>query len=155
MQPYGGFWLRFVAYIIDAIIMNIVGGVLGMFVGVGVGAMGASENAVTASAVGAGLLSLVINWLYCAILVSSSWQGTVGKKALGLVVTDEQGRRIGFGRATGRYFAQILSALILLFGYFMIGWTDRKRGLHDMIAGTLVYKARAPELVQNHAEIFS
>ena len=133
MQHYGGFWLRFVAYIIDAIIMNVVGGVLGLFVGVGVGAAGASENAVAASTIGAGVLSLVINWLYSAILESSSWQGTVGKKALGLVVTDENGRRISFGRATGRYFAKILSAIILLFGFFMIGWTERKRGLHDMI----------------------
>ena len=53
MQPYGGFWLRFVAYIIDAIIMNIVGGVLGLFVGVGVGATGAGENVVAASTIGA------------------------------------------------------------------------------------------------------
>lgn len=155
MQPYGGFWLRFVAYIIDAIIMNIVGGVLGLFVGVGVGAMGAGEEVATASALGAGVLSLVINWLYSAILESSSWQGTVGKKALSLVVTDENGGRISFGRATGRYFAKILSSIILLIGFFMIGWTERKRGLHDMICGTLVYKANSPELVRNNADIFS
>ena len=155
MQHYGGFWLRFVAYIIDAIIMNIVGGVLGLFMGVGVGVLGASENAAVASTFGAAGLSLVINWLYSAILESSAWQGTVGKKALSLVVTDESGQRIGFGRATGRYFAKILSSLILLFGFFMIGWTERKRGLHDMIAGTLVHKANSPELVRNNAEIFS
>ena len=88
MQPRGGFWIRFVAYIIDSIIMNIVSGVLWMFVGTGVGVMGANETAMTASAIGAGMLNLVMNWLYSAILESSSWQGTVGKKALSLVVTD-------------------------------------------------------------------
>lgn len=158
MQPYGGFWLRFVAYVIDAVIMNIVGGVIGAFVGIGVGAMGAmgaSESAMLGSTIGAGVLSLVLNWLYSSWLESSEWQATVGKKALGLVVTDDKGRRISFGRATGRYFAKILSSLILLFGFFMIGWTQRKQGLHDFICSTLVYKARSPDLVQNTAEVFS
>lgn len=155
MQNYGGFWIRFVAYFIDAIILNVVGGVIGLFVGGGIGFMGASDTVAAASAMGAGGISLILNFLYSAVLESSSWQGTVGKKALGLVVTDESGNRIGFGRATGRYFAKILSGLILLFGFFMIGWTDRKRGLHDMVAGTLVYKANSPELVRNNAEIFS
>ena len=45
--------------------------------------------------------------------------------------------------------------LAYYFFFFMIGWTDRKRGLHDMIAGTLVHKANSPELVRNNAEIFS
>jgi uncharacterized RDD family membrane protein YckC len=155
MQPYGGFWLRFVAYFIDALIMNIAGGVIGAFVGVGIGAMGAGSEVVTASTIGAGGLSLLVNWLYSAMLESSSWQATVGKKALGLVVTDESGGRIGFGRATGRYFGKILSSLILLIGFFMIGWTQRKQGLHDKLAGTLVYKARAPELLGNTADVFS
>lgn len=155
MQPYGGFWLRFVAYIIDAVIMNIAGGVIGAFVGIGIGAMGAGSEVVTASTIGAGGLSLLVNWLYSAMLESSSWQATVGKKALGLVVTDESGGRIGFGRATGRYFGKILSSLILLIGFFMIGWTQRKQGLHDKLAGTLVYKARSPELLGNTADVFS
>ena len=155
MQHYGGFWLRFVAYFIDAIIMNIVGGALGLVVGLGVGAAGAGSNAATASTIGAGGLSLLVNWLYSAVLESSSWQATLGKKALSLVVTDESGQRISFGRATGRYFAKIVSAMILLFGFFMIGWTERKRGLHDMIAGTLVQKANSPDLVRTNAEIFS
>lgn len=155
MQPYGGFWLRFVAYIIDAIIMNIVGAVIGAFVGMGLGAMAAGETAVLGGTLGAGVLSLVLNWVYSAWLESSEWQATVGKKALGLVVTDEKGQRIGFGRATGRYFAKILSSLILLFGFFMIGWTQRKQGLHDIICSTLVYKARSPDLVHNTAEVFS
>jgi uncharacterized RDD family membrane protein YckC len=71
---------------------------------------------------------------------SSAWQGTLGKKALGLTVTDLEGRRISFGRATGRYFAKIISTLILCIGYMMAGFTERKQALHDMIAGTLVLR---------------
>ncbi|HVR90973.1 MAG TPA: RDD family protein [Novosphingobium sp.] len=154
MQPYGGFWIRFVAYIIDAIILQIVATVLGLFVGVGIGAAGAGEDAVAASTLIAVGLSLVINWLYYAILESSEWQGTVGKKALSLVVTDESGERLGFGRATGRYFAKFLSSFILAFGFFMIGWTQRKQGLHDMIAGTLVHKTNSPDLIRSSAAVF-
>ncbi len=155
MQSFGGFWVRFVAYIIDAIIMNIASGVVGAFAGVGIGVIGMNENVAAASAIGAGAISLVINWLYSAILESSSWQGTVGKKAMSLVVTDLSGNRISFGRATGRYFAKIISTMTLLIGFMMVGWTQRKQGLHDMIAGTLVYKARAGDLVSNTAEVFS
>lgn len=155
MSSYGGFWVRFVAYLIDAIILQIaagflVGVILALVAGIGDGA-GALANS-------ARLLTYAVsfpgNWLYFGILESSSWQGTVGKKALKLIVTDEHGERIGFGRATGRYFAKIISSMILLFGFFMIGWTERKRGLHDMIAGTLVYRAASPELVRNSARIF-
>lgn len=86
------------------------------------------------------LIAFVGDWLYFSLMESSSSQGTVGKIVCGLRVTDTQGRRISFGRATGRYFAKILSALILLIGYLMVGWTRQKRGLHDFIAGTLVVR---------------
>jgi uncharacterized RDD family membrane protein YckC len=62
--------------------------------------------------------------------------------AMGLRVVDEQGNRISFGRATGRFFAKFVSGIILLLGYIMVAFTERKRALHDMMAGTLVIKAR-------------
>ena len=62
--------------------------------------------------------------------------------AVGLRVVDEQGQRISFARATGRFFAKFISALILMIGYLMVAFTDRKRGLHDIMAGTLVVKIR-------------
>ena len=85
-------------------------------------------------------LAFAGQWLYEALLTSSSWQGTVGKRVLQLKVTDESGNRIGFGRATGRFFAKILSSMFFCIGFIMVGLTDRKRGLHDMLAGTLVTK---------------
>ena len=77
------------------------------------------------------------SWIYEAVMESSSRQATLGKMAMGLKVTDEQGRRISFARATGRYFSKIISSFFLI-GYIMVGFTARKQGLHDMIAGTLV-----------------
>ena len=86
------------------------------------------------------MISTIIQWLYFSLTESSSWQATLGKKALGLTVTDLEGRRIGFGRATGRYFAKYLSTLILFIGWLMAGFTEKKQALHDMMAGTLVLR---------------
>ncbi|WP_446728107.1 RDD family protein [Peribacillus sp. TH14] len=55
-------------------------------------------------------------------------------------MTDLNGGRIGFGRATGRYFATIISGMIFYIGYIMAGFTSKKQALHDMIAGTVVVK---------------
>jgi uncharacterized RDD family membrane protein YckC len=86
------------------------------------------------------LLSIAIAWLYFAFMESSARQATVGKMALGIVVTDMDGNRIGFGRATGRFFAKYLSALILAIGFIMVAFTQKKQGLHDLIVNTLVVK---------------
>ncbi|WP_260927552.1 RDD family protein [Novosphingobium sp. 9] len=92
-------------------------------------------------------LLLLLHWLYYALTESSSWQATLGKLAVGLVVTDEAGRRISFARGTGRYFAKVLSGLALCVGYLMVAFTQRKRGLHDILAGTLVFRTRDPHLL--------
>ena len=61
-----------------------------------------------------------------------------GKRAMGIKVTDDYGRRIGFGRASGRFFGKIVSGLIFYIGFMLAGWTSRKQALHDMMAGSLV-----------------
>ena len=81
---------------------------------------------------------ILISWLYFAGLESSEWQGTVGKRLLGMRVTGMDGQRISFFRATGRYLSKFLSSALLMIGFIMIAFTARKQGLHDMIAGTLV-----------------
>jgi uncharacterized RDD family membrane protein YckC len=88
----------------------------------------------------ADLVNFVLNWLYYTVLTSGEWQGTIGKKSMNLVVTDLEGERISFGKANIRYFSSILSALILMIGYFMQPFTEKKQTLHDMIASTLVLK---------------
>ena len=145
-MQYGGFWLRFVAYIIDAIVMVAVQYVILMVFGLDEALTGGfSEETATLSAgqsLTANVISIVLGWLYFAVLESGSWQATLGKKALGMVVTDVDGQRISFLRATGRYFGKIVSSIILLIGFIMIAFTERKQGLHDMMAGTLVVKGQ-------------
>jgi uncharacterized RDD family membrane protein YckC len=76
--------------------------------------------------------------LYFPILESSNWQATIGKRAVGIKVIDLDGKRITFPRALGRFFAKIISGLVLYIGFIMAGFTERKQALHDIIAGTLV-----------------
>ena len=74
-------------------------------------------------------------------MLSSSYQATFGKMIFGMKVTDLYGNRVSFARATGRHFAKWLSGMIFFIGYIMAGFTERKQGLHDMLAGTLVRRA--------------
>jgi uncharacterized RDD family membrane protein YckC len=97
-------------------------------------------NFVVSNSGAAYLVSLVISWLYYALQESGSNQATIGKKAMGLVVTTTNGERISFGQATGRHFGKYISALILFIGYLMVLWDDKKQSLHDKMADTLVIK---------------
>src|ERR1051325_1894842 len=143
---YAGFWWRFLAYLIDACVISVVFVPLGFIVGVGITAGGGDERAPMLPLVNIGLngFQIVAMWLYYAFLESSSWQGTIGKKVCGLRVTDMNGNRISFARATGRYFGMILSGMICLIGFVMVAFTEKKQGLHDILAGTLVWKGEAP-----------
>lgn len=145
LKKYAGFWRRLAAFVIDGFVLNAIMFALGLFVGFGAGfanAIGGGDADAVLNNVSIliNVLSIPLNWLYFAILESSKYQATAGKMALGLVVTDLEGRRISFARATGRYFAKFLSGMILFVGFWMIGWTERKQGLHDILAGTLVYR---------------
>jgi Tfp pilus assembly major pilin PilA len=81
---------------------------------------------------------IAIYWLYFALQESSAAQATLGKRALGIKVTDEHAERISFARATGRFFGKIISALIANIVFMLAGWTERKQALHDMMASTFV-----------------
>ena len=144
---YGGFWIRFVAVLIDGFIVGIVvwpiSGMMALAIGMAGGAVSMPTIGVHLVRGIVGLtFSFCANWLYEAGMESSSKQATLGKMALALKVTDLQGRRISFARATGRHFAKIISGMILLIGYIMAGFTERKQALHDMIAGTLVIRTQ-------------
>lgn len=147
---YAGFWLRFVAYVIDIVIVWIVAIpiylVLGSLFGLNMSSIARDPNSLMLGSAMASLLifefcALLGLWLYFAIFESSAWQGTVGKKVLGLRVTDLNGNRISFGRATGRFFAKLVSNFTFMIGYIMAGFTAKKQALHDMIAGCLVTKS--------------
>ena len=134
---YGGFWIRVLAYLIDGILLTIVYGIVARLLGIDI-----FESDWRHYDPLGNLLSLVIGWLYFALLESSERGATVGKMVMGLRVVTSDGQRLSFMNATGRYFAKILSAIILFIGFIMVAFTDKKRGLHDMIAGTLVIKTR-------------
>lgn len=162
---YAGFWKRFLAYIIDEIILGIAQSILilPIFFVLGLGIFskefkGIDNYALASNSfisqtdeydiafLGAifgtilimGLVSIILQWLYFALMESSSKQASLGKMALGIIVVDTDGNRISFARATGRYFGKIISGLILNFGYIMAGFTRRKQALHDMLADCLV-----------------
>ena len=88
--------------------------------------------------IGANALVIVLAWLYGALMESSRYQATLGKMVLGIVVTDMNGQRVSIARATGRHFGKWVSSLILGIGYLMIAFTEKKQGLHDIMAGCLV-----------------
>ena len=137
---YAGFWKRFVAYIVDSIIVQSVMFVLqiGLAVLTSLPGFADSDAAIALVSVVFSLGSMVLVLVYFAAFESGNWQATPGKKVLGIKVTDLEGNRITFGRALGRNVAKILSGLILGIGYIMAGFTERKQALHDMIAGCLV-----------------
>jgi uncharacterized RDD family membrane protein YckC len=161
MQPpshlvYAGFWLRFVAVVIDGIIlvipMGIIGAIVGGVIGFSYGVAhpgnrfsimdgdGDFNPTFILMEVGLMIFSTIVKWLYFALQESSSAQATVGKRVMGLKVMSLAGQRIGFGQASGRFFSKIISGMILCIGYIMAGFTERKQALHDMIAGTLVVR---------------
>jgi uncharacterized RDD family membrane protein YckC len=150
-RGYAGFWIRFLAVLIDAAVLSIVIVPLWIFVFVAMGAassiQSASRNPEAAVAVMMTFMPLIMlaavgaNWLYEALLTSSSKQGTLGKMALGLKVVDKNGNRLSFLHATGRHFAKIINGFTFYIGFIMAGFTERKQGLHDLIAGTCVVKS--------------
>ena len=124
---YAGFWRRFLAALLDAVILFIPNLIIELLL---------MHEAPALS----WLLTIAIGWIYAAGLESSSSQATWGKQALGISVTSTSGDRISFAQATGRHFGKWISALILLIGYLMMLWDDQKQTLHDKMANTLVVK---------------
>jgi len=127
---YAGFWRRFAAFVIDFIVLTVVFVVISVVLGV-----------LFKSSTLTDIFSEI--WIgvtlgYFVSLESSRIQATIGKRALGIIVTDVHGDRVSTKRALGRYCAKVLSTATLLIGYFMAGFTEKKQALHDMIAGTLV-----------------
>ncbi len=144
---YAGFWWRLLAMVLDGFVLAVVNYPLRLILDEILARMFdpdpfadsvwlALSVALTASL----LLPTLLGWLYFAALESSSWQATLGKRALGIAVTDLRGNRISFGRATGRYFASYISFIVFLLGFLIQPFTAKRQALHDMIAGTLVVR---------------
>lgn len=133
-REYAGFWIRTGAYLIDGILLGIVQAIISFAM--------YQDYSFTEPRPALTIINLVIGVIYFAAMESSEKQATLGKMAVGIRVGDENGNRITLGNAIGRYFAKILSALILCIGFLMVAWDKRKQGLHDKIASTIVYGSR-------------
>ena len=148
---YGGFWVRFVAIIIDSLVIRVamipfallIFGRLMFFGGwFPHDRMGPDEMAPFAfAAMKLGAIQMVAFWLYEAFMTSSSKQATLGKMVFGLrIVTADAGRQLSFAQATGRHFAKYVSVFTGMIGFIVAGFTARKQALHDFIANTVVVK---------------
>lgn len=127
---YAGFWLRAIAFVVDHMLLWLVGFIVLLpFL---------EYDRFEEVFEWAGL---ILGWLYFAGFESSHLKATPGKLLLGIEVTDMTGQRLSFLRATGRYLAKLISAITLFIGYVMAGFTPRKQALHDMIADCLVVRA--------------
>lgn len=148
-MPYSGFFRRAIAFIIDMLIVSLptffVFGPLVAFQTANLGGSPENISSVQTSLLGATvfswqIVSLLVAWLYFAILESGAKQSTWGKRILGIKVVGKEGERIGFGRATARFFSKVLSYLFCYIGFIIAAFTNRKRALHDMIVETCVVK---------------
>ena len=143
---YAGFWLRLAAYLIDSLLLGFVLGnlllrpLLGRPGGIPADNPWFLFTDTSPQVTALVLLFLMGNWVYFSLSESSRWRATLGKKALGLAVVDLEGKRISFARASGRFFAKILSSMTFLVGFLMAGFTQKKQALHDLVTGCLVIK---------------
>ena len=163
---YAGFWKRLLAHILDKLILGFVSsiifiplwilGLLGLFMNDESGSFEkftrvslqhdywggefsiAMFSALMVVLIIVALLSTIIEWLYFALMESSAKQATFGKIIVGIIVTDENGERISFNRATGRYFGKFLSSLFLGIGYLLAAFTQKRQALHDILSSCLV-----------------
>jgi uncharacterized RDD family membrane protein YckC len=151
---YAGFWLRLVAIIIDGIILSIsswiiIGPILAtMGIASGLSFMDLQNlddpsmiiPTIMAMFGIAWIVGMVIDILYHSLMESSKFQGSIGKMALGLIVTDLNGQKLDFSKALVRNICKLISRFICFIGYIIAGFTEKKQALHDIIAGTLVMK---------------
>jgi uncharacterized RDD family membrane protein YckC len=133
---YGGFWIRFLAYLVDSLIVTV--GFVGIMLLLG--AMGLELA-------GAEIIFLVLSILYWALMQSSPRQATLGKELCGLKVGGPNGERLSVPRALGREAAKIISSLTLLIGFIIAAFTRNKQALHDFVASTYVVRASEGKVV--------
>jgi uncharacterized RDD family membrane protein YckC len=135
--PYAEFWDRARAAFLDGVIVFVATDIGGRLWGAQDGDFRTNESANS-------LFLLMAFWMYSAAFESSDFQATLGKKAMGIKVTDLKGDRISFGRATLRYFTKALSTSLLLIGWIMAAFTEKKQALHDILSGCLVVYRNPP-----------
>jgi len=151
-MDYGGFWVRVFAYLLDLIVILILS--IPFAIVFGESMFDTSNGAMNFSYSTSNAVSVMIVAGYFVGFEGSAKQATPGKMAMGLVVTNQRGGRISYLRALGRFAGKYLSAFILFIGFIMVAFTQRKQGLHDFLAQTLVVRGK-PGLVGFDPEEFA
>jgi uncharacterized RDD family membrane protein YckC len=149
-QCFGGFWIRFAAYIIDSLVIGIPLQIINMVIQavLGAGLQATSSSSGPSAVAGGAAMGMIFGLLAFNLVVTIGYYvvmeskkgGTLGKLALGLRVVDENGMYISTGQAVGRFFAKILSGCILYIGFIMAGFDPKKQSLHDKILHTYVIR---------------
>ena len=141
----GGFWVRFLAYVIDGLIVTFA------FILIWTTLLGqpfsdfteplelSEDYEYSSQAFSRDGLNTLLALVYDTALITI-WATTVGKRLFRLYVVRTDGSRVGPGRALARHLASLLSMLILGIGFLMIAFRQDKRGLHDLICDTVVIR---------------
>ncbi len=124
---YVSIWKRFWAFIIDAAFFLLLFWILAQIL----------DNFTIS------IVLLVIIWLYYALLESSPWQASLGKRIMGLKVVDKRGRRLSFGKATKRLLSRVVTNLTFYFGFFTAAFDEHKETLHDKMSKSVVINKNA------------
>jgi uncharacterized RDD family membrane protein YckC len=135
---HAGFVRRWAALFLDQLVLSVPLAVVFIALGMADAAGSGDLSRLAMLQASAYVLYFIAAPLYYALQESSAMQATLGKRALGIKVTDLSGQRLSFGHALGRWFAAALSYLTLYIGFLMAAFTERKQALHDMVASTLV-----------------
>lgn len=152
--PYAGFLSRFIAFVLDYLLITFVLSIIiAIFMPAGFAIEGPeimeyNEDYIRDLTDAAGPFIWVFYafwWLYNATMHASRWQATLGKRAMSIIVTDLEGNRISFAKASIRFVGKLISTFLFLIGYLLAAFTSRRQALHDMIAGTIVLQYRIPK----------
>jgi uncharacterized RDD family membrane protein YckC len=146
---YAGFWRRAAAYVFDVLLLSLLLDPLILEPLIARNGIAPQELYSFSSGHARQIFAIqmligFVAWVYWAVLESSPWRATLGKKLFGIEVTDLNGRRVSFARATGRHFAKNISLLMLGIGFLMAGFTEKKQAFHDILASCLVVRKTPP-----------
>ena len=139
LVAYGGFWRRFAASVVDAAVLFFPTATVRVVLGLSPMSMLDPESLTSWTAA---VFEFGIGWIYAGLLMRSPARGTLGMQVLDLEITDLHGNRVTLGRASWRYWAQLLTVCTLGVGYLIQLITPRRQTLHDIVSSTVVVRPR-------------
>ena len=144
---YAGFWRRYKAFAVEGVIQLLLFRLV--LPATGLSALPTDGPVGQLGSWGLAGLWLPLYFIYAVVMESGPWQGTVGKRIMGIMVTDLNGQRLSFRRAIWRQVLHVGTIASLGITYLLMVFSPKKQGRHDKLAGSLVIyrpsKEPAPE----------